>query len=350
MYLLDAAADEIPALRETLRPLGDSLVVVGGEPTWNVHVHVDDVGAAVEAGIAAGRPHRIRVTHLLDNTGRGPGRRRPPRPTAAASSRWWPVPGSAGCSRRAGATVVPGGPGHRASTAELLDGAAAGRRARPDRAAQRRRQPRGRRGRGRPGPRRGAAGRRDPDQGQRPGARGARGARPERRFEDDVVHMTAAAGHCRHGEVTVAAREAVTMAGICHEGDVLGLARRRLRRCIGADLDAVACAVVDRMLGSAAASWSPWSPAPTPTDGLADAVVEHLHRDPARGRLAGLRRRPAALPAADRGGVIAAWSRLGTRAEERARRQDGQARWRRAGPEHGRRPAPALPPPLCRAR
>ncbi|MEU4455407.1 hypothetical protein AB0F44_29040, partial [Nocardioides sp. NPDC023903] len=30
--------------------MGDSLVVVGGEGIWNVHVHVDDVGAAIEAG------------------------------------------------------------------------------------------------------------------------------------------------------------------------------------------------------------------------------------------------------------------------------------------------------------
>ena len=56
MYLLDADDDAIPALRARLAPLGDSLVVVGGEGLWNVHVHVDDVGAAVEAGIRAGRP------------------------------------------------------------------------------------------------------------------------------------------------------------------------------------------------------------------------------------------------------------------------------------------------------
>src|SRR3712207_9490606 len=45
-----------------------SLVVVGVDtPTgreWNVHVHVADVGAAIEAGIEAGRPHRISVTPL----------------------------------------------------------------------------------------------------------------------------------------------------------------------------------------------------------------------------------------------------------------------------------------------
>ena len=66
MYLLDAPAEAIPPLRATLAPLGDSLVVVGAEPTWNVHVHVDDAGAAIEAGIEAGRPHRIRSTHFRD--------------------------------------------------------------------------------------------------------------------------------------------------------------------------------------------------------------------------------------------------------------------------------------------
>src|SRR4051812_34848957 len=62
MYLLAAPAGAIPPLRAALAGLGDSLVVVGGEPTWNVHVHVDDPGAAVEAGVEAGRPHRIKVT------------------------------------------------------------------------------------------------------------------------------------------------------------------------------------------------------------------------------------------------------------------------------------------------
>ena len=37
---------------------------MGGPDLWNVHVHVDDPGAAVEAGVAAGRPERIRITHF----------------------------------------------------------------------------------------------------------------------------------------------------------------------------------------------------------------------------------------------------------------------------------------------
>ena len=66
MYLLDADDDAVPALRGRSPPLGDSLVVVGGDGLWNVHVHVDDVGAAIEAGIGAGRPHRVRVTHFAE--------------------------------------------------------------------------------------------------------------------------------------------------------------------------------------------------------------------------------------------------------------------------------------------
>ena len=45
---------------------------------------------------------------------------------------------------------------------------------------------------------------------------------PARTFDADVVAMTTAAGHTRHGAVTVAVREAVTSAGVCEPGDVLG--------------------------------------------------------------------------------------------------------------------------------
>lgn len=67
MYLLEATETSVAELKATLATLGDSLVVSGGDGEWNVHVHVDDAGAAVEAGIRAGRPHRISVTHLHTN-------------------------------------------------------------------------------------------------------------------------------------------------------------------------------------------------------------------------------------------------------------------------------------------
>ena len=272
MFLLDAPAAAIPTLRDVLRPLGDSLVVVGGEPTWNVHVHVDDVGAAIEAGIAAGRPHRIRVTHLLDQA-----RIRTDAPAdGRAVVSVVAGDGLGALFEAAGATVVAGGPGRRASTAELLAGVRrAGARdviVLPNDAdslavAE-------------------AAAGQARDEGLRVGVIPTRASvqalaalavhDPDRRFEDDVVHMTAAAGHCRHGGVTVASREAVTMAGVCRTGDVLGILEGDFA-IIGDSLEGVACTVVDRMLASggelvtlvAGADAGP---------GLTDAVVAHLHR------------------------------------------------------------------------
>jgi DAK2 domain fusion protein YloV len=66
MYFLDAPDESIDGFKQAWAALGDSIVVVGGDGIWNCHVHTDDIGAAVEAGIAVGRPHRIRVTDLLD--------------------------------------------------------------------------------------------------------------------------------------------------------------------------------------------------------------------------------------------------------------------------------------------
>jgi len=66
MYLLDAKDETIPALKEAWDAIGDSIVVVGGDGIWNCHVHTNDVGAAVEIGIEAGRPSKIRITDLLE--------------------------------------------------------------------------------------------------------------------------------------------------------------------------------------------------------------------------------------------------------------------------------------------
>ncbi len=66
MYLLDAPDATMPAFKETWGALGDSIVVVGGEGLWNCHVHTNDIGGAIEAGIQAGRPREIRVTDLVE--------------------------------------------------------------------------------------------------------------------------------------------------------------------------------------------------------------------------------------------------------------------------------------------
>ena len=70
-YLLDAPADAMPALRARLEEIGDSVAVVAAADRHNVHVHVDDVGAAIEAALDLGRPSRIRVTHFSDQNSAG---------------------------------------------------------------------------------------------------------------------------------------------------------------------------------------------------------------------------------------------------------------------------------------
>jgi uncharacterized protein len=66
MYLLDAEDEMLAAFRESWGAVGDSIVVVGGDGLWNCHIHTNDIGAAVEAGIDAGRPHNIRITDLFE--------------------------------------------------------------------------------------------------------------------------------------------------------------------------------------------------------------------------------------------------------------------------------------------
>ncbi len=72
MYLLGGCDDEgADQLRERLDELGESVAiatsgVVGG---YSVHVHTDDAGAAVEAGLAFGNPRRIQISALTGAAG-----------------------------------------------------------------------------------------------------------------------------------------------------------------------------------------------------------------------------------------------------------------------------------------
>ena len=66
MFLLDAPDSCVDGFKQAWTEVGDSIVVVGGDGIWNCHIHTDDIGVAIEAGIAVGRPHRIQVTDLLD--------------------------------------------------------------------------------------------------------------------------------------------------------------------------------------------------------------------------------------------------------------------------------------------
>ncbi len=246
MYLLETDDAAIPALREELAPLGDSLVVVGGEGLWNVHVHVDDVGAAVEAGIRAGTPRRIRVTHFAEQVERAREKRaerRGRRLVVVAAG-----PGLVELFTQSGAVVIEGGPGRRPSTGEVLTAIEATEASEvivlpndPDtvRVAE-------------------AAAHEAEDRGihvvviptraQVQGIAALAVHEPGRPLESDVVQMAAAARGARHGAVTVAAKDAMTTAGPCRRGDALGVVHGDFA-IVGADLHDVATQVLERLLG-----------------------------------------------------------------------------------------------------
>ncbi|MEV3962411.1 DAK2 domain-containing protein [Nocardia sp. NPDC050193] len=75
MYRIDGARADLAAeLRSRLAALGDSVVVAAdGAGGWSAHVHCADAGAAVEAGLAMGRPVAIRIEHLIEDSDHGDG-------------------------------------------------------------------------------------------------------------------------------------------------------------------------------------------------------------------------------------------------------------------------------------
>ncbi len=267
-YLLDAQPAAVEVLKPALAALGDSLVVVGtGDgtpPTWNVHVHVNDVGAAIEAGIEAGRPYRIAVTRFADQAG---GDRATDRLAASRPAHDHPVvhpamdrpamdpqaraavvvaagDGLTALFEAEGATVV----GRNPSTAEVLDAIRSTGVARvvllPNDANTHAVATSAAREAAIAGIRVSVVPTRSPVQ-----ALAALAVRdPGRAFSEDVIAMAEAAGACRYGEVCTASRDALTVAGRCHPGDLLGLVDGEVH-VIGTDLAEVCRRLIDRMLG-----------------------------------------------------------------------------------------------------
>lgn len=66
MFFLEAEDSRIGEFRSAWEAVGDSIVVVGGDGLWNCHIHSNDIGASIEAGIGVGRPFDIRVTDLFE--------------------------------------------------------------------------------------------------------------------------------------------------------------------------------------------------------------------------------------------------------------------------------------------
>jgi DAK2 domain fusion protein YloV len=257
MYLLADSTDEAAeGLRARLVELGDSVLVVGGDEVWNVHAHVDDAGAAIEAGIDAGRPHRIRVTRLATTE---PGDLHPlahpsshPGPTGTGVVACAVGEGLARLFADSGAAVVASRPGHRASTGQLIDAirevhatGVGGVVLLPndgdtELAAA-------------------AAARAVADEGIEAHVVRARTAvqgiaaiavyEPTAAPGANALGMQAAASATRHGAVTIANREALTSGGSCRPGDVLGVVDGDIV-IVGADQSVVGAEVVRRLLSS----------------------------------------------------------------------------------------------------
>ncbi|MFC7978485.1 DAK2 domain-containing protein [Streptomyces cinereoruber] len=328
IYLLEADDAAVDLLRSRLDALGESLVVVGGDGLWNVHVHVDDAGAAVEAGVEAGRPHRIRITHFASDATPAPGRgtargagsgvgagdrrgtdgahthrygtgdgyahacgtendghahacgtgddaargERVPRAVVAVV----PGEGLAGLCAEAGATTVRTRPGEPPAEDELVE---AVRRAHarevvllPNDTDLRETAA--------------AAAERVRAEGVRVALIPTRAAvqgiaalavhEPDRRFDEDVVAMTAAAGATRYAELAVAEHRSFTSAGVCQAGDVLGLIEGDVA-VIGKDLTETARTVLDRML-SAGGELVTLVVADDTPPGLAADLEQHVRR------------------------------------------------------------------------
>lgn len=241
MYLLEGPDEAITGLREELSGLGDSIVVVGGDGLWNVHVHCDDAGAAIESGLGIGALSRIRVTYLevaadVDAASRGL--------VAVTHGR-----GVTQLLEAQGVTTVRAPLAGRTSTAEMLDGIVAS-----------------------------GAGEvvlLPSDKDSLPVAENAaKAARkeglrvaviptrsvvqtlaaiavhdPDATFDDDVVAMTRAASHTRYGGLTTASRDAFTSAGHCRVGDEIGVVGGDIVE-VGTRVQEVAERVLTRLLDS----------------------------------------------------------------------------------------------------
>jgi DAK2 domain fusion protein YloV len=240
MYLLEADDDRIPDLRAALLELGDSLVVVGGSRLWNVHVHVDDVGAAIEVGIAAGRPYRIAVTHFADQVARRP---QLERVVIAATT-------GAGLTRlcqEAGARTLEFTREHPVTVAEMSaslgDAGAAEVIVLPNNNRYIRQFEAAAQAARREGLRVAVI----PTHAQVQGLAALAVHDPALGFDEVVVTMSSAAAHTQHGAVTVATEPGMTMAGPVGPGDVLGVVTGDFAH-IGDDVLTVAYDVIDSIL------------------------------------------------------------------------------------------------------
>jgi uncharacterized protein len=267
MYLLERASEhQVAELRAELAGLGDSVAVVGdGAGVWHVHVHCGDVGAAIEAGLAAGRPRQITVIRFADQVASEAPRFIKPRAVVAVvagagAQRLFRGEGAEVVSVADVSQLVAAITGTRAEHVVVLPNTAFDTAVADAAAGQAR------------------------DAGQDvvvvPTASPVQGLAamavhdPSRRAGDDVVAMAEAAAATRYGELVVATEEALTWVGRCQPGDVLGLVNDEVV-LIGHDIVSAGCALVDLMLSTGGEVVTALVGRAAP-DGLAEALAAAL--------------------------------------------------------------------------
>jgi fatty acid kinase len=238
MYTLRGARpSDLDALRERLSELGHSVVIVGDEAIAQVHIHLGEAGAAIEAALSLGELSQIRITALPPSPGLG---RRSVLAVVAGSGLAQAVASLGGVPVLAtGGDVtveeLRAAADRTCGDLVILPNGSENLKSADHVAAELRR-----------------AGRRVgiiPTLAQVQGLAAMAVHEPSADFESVVVAMSSAAGHARHGAVTVAEKSAMTMAGRCQPGDVLGAVEGDVV-VIGTSMAEVAWQVVERLLAA----------------------------------------------------------------------------------------------------
>ncbi len=237
MYAVRGAhRSALDGLRARLSELGHSVVIVGDESVAQVHVHLEEPGAAVEAGLDVGRLSQIRISALATR----PRRERTVLSLVVGE-------GLAAAVRELGGVAVQGTRGpltveelsaalnESGGDVVILPNDMENLEIASHLADQLR-----------------AQGRRIaviPTVAQVQGLAAIAVHEPTADFDSAVVAMSTAAAHTRQGAVTIAESSAMTMAGRCRPGDVLGVVEGDFV-VIGTSVVDVAWHVVERLLSA----------------------------------------------------------------------------------------------------
>jgi DAK2 domain fusion protein YloV len=127
VFVVEGESLDAAALEAELEGLGDSLLVVGDETALKVHVHTDDPGAALSAGVAHGVVAGVEVANMHAQTAEREGRllsssrSAPPTPETGLVA-VCPGQGNRRLFESLGAThVIEGGQTMNPSTADILE-------------------------------------------------------------------------------------------------------------------------------------------------------------------------------------------------------------------------------------